>query len=265
MKKILFSFTLIFVLISCDDHLNDKLDSSHLTLSRNATGFNTLSGNPDGTGDLFYMQDFNIKGDSAFITVSYPGGCKQHTFELIWSEVYKYSNPPQTDLLVLHNAHGDACEAFITETLSFDLTKLTGTVEYRTVIINIINGKSPSGTLMAEWNPSASHSGQVTFPEGDQCLVEVTAMRVICGAGLYENLYLALNDSVSAGIDGVYFKKYLQPVALGNVSEGFSPVEGRKYLVGARIQHDHPFNEVAICLAYSGPSVPVIITCAAEL
>jgi hypothetical protein len=138
-------------------------------------------------------------------------------------------------------------------------------VESRTIIINVINGKSQSGRLIAEWNPSGSPSGQVIFTEGDQCMVEVTAMRVICGAGLYENLYLALNDSISAGIDGVYFKKYLQPVALGSGLAGFRLVEGRKYLIGARVQNEHPYTDVATCLAYSGPSVPVRITCVREL
>ena len=264
MKNIFFSFTILVVLISCDDHLMDRPDSS-LTLSKSATGFNTLSVSPDGNGDPFTIRDFQIRGDSALLTVSYSGGCKQHTFEIIWSEVYKYSNPPQTDLLVLHDAHGDACEALITETLFFDLTKLTGSVAEQTIILNIINGKSLTGTAMAEWNPSGSHSGEVVFPEGDQCLLEVTAMRVVCGAGLYENLWLALNDSISAGNDGVYFKKFLQPVALGSGSEGFRPVEGRKYLVGARVQREHPFTEVVICMAYSGPFVPVKISCFTEL
>ena len=260
MKTILFSLTLFVVLISCDDQLTDKPDSN-LTLIRNADGFRKISDSPGGSGDPFTIRDFQIRGDSAFLTVSYSGGCKKHTFEIIWSEVYKYSNPPQTDLIIVHDAHGDACEAYITETLSFDLTRLTGTAADQTVILNIINGKSPSGTAMAEWNPSE----QVFFPEGDQCLVEVTAMKVICGAGLYDNLWLALDDSISAGIDGVYFKKYLQPVALGSGSAGFTPVEGKKYLIGAKVQSEHPYTQVAVCLAYTGPFVPVRILCVTEL
>lgn len=87
----------------------------------------------------------------------------------------------------------------------------------------------------------------------------------VCGVGLYENLWLALNDSVSAGTDGTYFRKYLQPVALSEDVKNFRPEPGKKYRVGARIQRNHPFTGIITCLAYPGPSVPVRITCVTEL
>lgn len=264
-SSLLFTF-LIITLISCDDHQMDRLDS-RLTLTKSATGYaQVLSGNTDEIGDPFNLQNFEIRDDSALVTVSYSGGCKQHTFEVIWSENYEKSNPPSTGLLLLHNAHGDACEALITETLSFSLGDLLGQVAYETVVVNVINGHSPSDSLsVTEWHPSANNAFKVVFTEGDQCLVEVTASAAICGVGLWDNLWLALNDSVSAGIDGTYFKKYLQPVALAEEVKNFRPVPGRKYMVGARIQRVHPFTGVVTCLAYPGPSVPVRITCVTEL
>jgi hypothetical protein len=40
---------------------------------------------------------------------------------------------------------------------------------------------------------------------------------------------------------------------------------GKKYLIGATIQREHPYLNVVVCLAFSGPSVPVKINCATEL
>lgn len=265
MKYFLFHIILALAVISCDDHQTDRVDS-RLTLTKSATGYeHALSGNPDENGDPFNLQDFEIRDDSAFITVSYSGGCRQHTFEVIWNENYDKSNPPGTKLLMLHNANGDACEAFLTETLVFSLSELLGEVAYETVAVTVINGKSQSDSLSRDWHPSAADAFNVVFPEGEQCIIEVTASTVVCGTGLYENLWLALQDSVSTGIDGTYFKKYLQPVALNEEVKNFRPVPGKKYRVGAMVQRSHPYTGIITCLAYPGPSVPVRITCVTEV
>lgn len=266
MKTLLFGISLLIVLASCDDNKTVTSDSG-LTLLRSATEYgNVLNGNQEVKGNPFNILDFRIDGDSALITVSYAGGCNKHTFEIIWSETYAESYPPQTNLLVIHDAHGDACKALITETLSFDLARLTGPIDYEKVVVNLVNANQPSGSAShAEWNPSNINVYAVVFPEGDQCQVEVTAASAICGAGLWENLWFALNDSVNAGVEGTYFRKWLQPVAINDNLKGFKPVKGKRYLVGAKVQKDHPFNNTVVCLAYPGPSVPVKITCVTEL
>jgi len=266
MKTLLFSSLMFLVIFSCDDNKMQSEDSQ-LILTRSETEFTgTLNGNPAGKGDSFNIQSFSIEGDSAFITITYAGGCNRHTFEVIWSETYIETYPPQTDLMLVHNANGDACKALITEKITFNISKLTGPIDYETVVVNVLNGHSPGGpAISGNWNPSDINVYNVVFPEGDLCQVEVTASTAICGAGLWENLWLALNDSVNAGVEGTYFKKWLQPVALSENIKNFKAVPGKKYLIGARIQKDHSFNNVVICLAYPGPSVPVKITCVREL
>lgn len=252
-------------IISCE---NNKIPppGSRITLTRSAAEFANAVNGTGEKGDPFIMKEFKINGDSAFLTISYSGGCNEHTFEIIWGEFYTKTYPPGTDIVVVHNAHGDACKALITETLSFNIGKLTGPVDYETVIVTVHSGNPPSASsLSAPWHPSDINVYNVVFPEGDQCQVEVTAASAICGAGLWDNLWLALNDSINAGIQGSYFKKWLQPVAINNDLKNFRPVAGKRYLVGARIQKDHPFNNVVICMAYPGPSVPVKITCVTEL
>ncbi|MGE5421467.1 MAG: hypothetical protein ACM3UT_14870 [Chloroflexota bacterium] len=266
MKTLLFAISLILAFTACENNKTIQPDA-RVTLLRSATEFgNVLRGNMEDKGNSFSILDFRIEGDSAFATVSYAGGCNPHTFEIIWSESYAESYPPQTSLLLKHDAHGDACKALITETLSFDLAGLTGPIDYEKVVVNLLNASQPSSTaLTAEWKPSNMNVYSVIFPEGDKCQVEVTASSAICGAGLWENMWFALNDSVNAGVEGTYFRKWLQPVAINDDLKGFKPVIGKKYLVGARVVKDHPFNNVIVCLAYPGPSVPVKITCIQEL
>lgn len=266
MKTSLCIFLAILGIISCENNKMQTADS-RLTLTRSATEYaSAVNGTRENKGDPFTLRDFEIKGDSAFLTISYSGGCNEHTFEIIWSEFYTKTYPPGTGIFVVHNAHGDACKALITETLSFNIVKLTGPIDYESVNVTLHSGNPPSASsLTAIWYPSDINVYNVIFPEGDQCQVEVTAASAICGAGLWDNLWFALNDSINAGIQGSYFKKWLQPVAVVEDLKNFRPVAGKKYLVGARIQKDHPFNNVVICMAYPGPSVPVKITCVTEL
>lgn len=266
MKILLLNMILLIALASCDDNKTMPADS-RLTLVRSVTGFNAvINENNEDRGDPVNIQAFSITGDSAYITLSYPGGCSRHTFEVIWSETYSQTYPPATDLLVIHDAHDDACEALITETISFDMGNLTGPVDYEKVTVNIFNGNMPATPAStAQWNPSDINVYQVGFPEGDRCQIEVTAMEAICGVGLWDDMWFALNDSVTAGVEGSYFRKWLQPVAVTDNLQGFKPVEGKKYLVGARVRKEHPYDDIVTCLAYPGPSVPVLITCISEL
>ncbi|HLP73086.1 MAG TPA: hypothetical protein VK155_09305 [Bacteroidales bacterium] len=263
MRTFLYSLIVILISASCSSHRDNV--TSRLTLTRSSTEYSKALKN--GTnGDPFTLRDFIVKDDSAYLTVSYGGGCKEHKFEVIWSEKYHKTDPPETGIIVVHDSNGDNCKSLITETFAFNIAELTGPVAYNTVLINVLNGASLSDSLTAGgWNPPDRDAYQVVFPQGTECQVEVTASTVVCGAGLYNNLWLALNDSVSSGVPGHYFKKYLQPVALTDATKGFVPVPGKKYLIGATIQREHPYQNVVVCLAFSGPSVPVKINCAAEL
>jgi hypothetical protein len=57
--------------------------------------------------------------------VSYSGGCATHEFQLYAENSFAESAVPQAYLYLGHNANGDNCEAWIQETLTFDLQPLT--------------------------------------------------------------------------------------------------------------------------------------------
>lgn len=65
------------------------------------------------------------QGSLVRLEVGYSGGCEPHEFVLRWSGVGAPSDPPQFPLELHHDAHGDACEAYLTLPLWLDLAELS--------------------------------------------------------------------------------------------------------------------------------------------
>ena len=75
--------------------------------------------------DKVTINSAKITGDCLVINFSYSGGCEQHDFELRQLIFFCATPPvPPTTLQFVHDAHGDACQALITSTLSYDLSTL---------------------------------------------------------------------------------------------------------------------------------------------
>ena len=79
----------------------------------------------DIKSDPFTMSEATIDGGVIKIKVSYSGGRKDHDFALYWNGSMKKSNPPQADIYLKHDAHGDMAEAMIMKTLEFDLAEMS--------------------------------------------------------------------------------------------------------------------------------------------
>ena len=58
--------------------------------------------------------------------MSYGGGCESHDVTLVAypSDILPESYPVQLDVVLAHDANGDACEAYLTDTYVFDLTPI---------------------------------------------------------------------------------------------------------------------------------------------
>ena len=98
-----------------------------------------LSTSVNGTGQVLLFDDWPKDGfpsDPANITaitlekdileiqIVYPGGCQEHTFELHAWTGFLLSNPPQGELYLTHDSHGDICTEAIEMPLLFDLAPL---------------------------------------------------------------------------------------------------------------------------------------------
>ena len=75
-----------------------------------------------GLGDDDYvLNNAMIAGDTLTISVSYAGGCERHAFILVISASFIDSSPVQLPVVLRHEANGDSCEAWLTQSYAFDL------------------------------------------------------------------------------------------------------------------------------------------------
>lgn len=74
--------------------------------------------------DAFALGEVTIEGDTLLVTVSYAGGAAEHDFALYWNGITLRSYPGQVHLMLKHDANGDTAEAYLTQTLRFDLSDM---------------------------------------------------------------------------------------------------------------------------------------------
>jgi hypothetical protein len=79
---------------------------------------------PDFPADPLQIHNVTISRNKIFLTVSYSGGCTEHTFELYGLGYFLESFPPQATVYISHDAHNDMCDAVITRELIFGLSPL---------------------------------------------------------------------------------------------------------------------------------------------
>lgn len=96
----------------------------------------------DIKSDPFDMKKVTIDGGVMKIDVSYAGGHEEHDFTLYWSGMIAKSDPPQTTVVLKHDANGDNAEALISETLEFDLAEMS-----KPMIITVINDHGDKATV----------------------------------------------------------------------------------------------------------------------
>ena len=98
--------------------------------------------------DPFDLESMEIVGDTVTLSISYGGGCEEHCFSLYMSPATFFeSYPAQANLYLRHDSNGDACEALISEDISFNLRpvallykKIYG--QFDEIVINVFEYKS---------------------------------------------------------------------------------------------------------------------------
>jgi hypothetical protein len=58
------------------------------------------------------------------VKVEHGGGCAQHTYTACWDGAVLDSQPPQVELRLHHDAHGDACDAYLSRDILIDTSSL---------------------------------------------------------------------------------------------------------------------------------------------
>lgn len=144
MKKIGIIFLQIYIatslVISCNknDTVNTSVDSvsdvSSTVLRINKETFDEINSNRIkniSEGDILTINNGTREGDILQLSVSYSGGCMQHSFEIIWDGLVYTDNPCYMNLLIIHRGNNDTCEALISETIIVNLKELVGDIIYK--------------------------------------------------------------------------------------------------------------------------------------
>lgn len=123
MKNIALIFATLLIAFSCKSKKiagngeGQKLKSDKISMKA------TLGEIPENS-DPITIEKVSIKGNEMTIDVSYSGGCKDHTFELIGSQMVAKSMPPIRAIKLVHTGNEDNCRALIMRTLVFDISAL---------------------------------------------------------------------------------------------------------------------------------------------
>jgi len=112
--------------LSCGTKKNAKTDETKSVDAKTSEKIIAEIGKIDesATNDAFAIHSMNVVGNTLFMEVSYSGGCKDHSFQVIGSPMIAKSMPPIRSVQVLHNGNGDKCRAVEGKTLEIDLSNL---------------------------------------------------------------------------------------------------------------------------------------------
>lgn len=142
---------LILILSACQEDTADNdpiqnLSTEELTIDQQSFDQSWTQLQTDNpVSDPFDLNGLRNDSTMLIIDVAYGGGCEEHAFELIWPEVITMIYPPRYTVILNHDAYDDACEAYLSTTLYFELGQydLGLTPEIMEVIdLTIINGSN---------------------------------------------------------------------------------------------------------------------------
>ena len=95
---------------------------------------------PGNNKSTYEIKSAAIAGDILSLNISYTGGCKEHSFELISNGLYAKSLPPQITVYLKHQSNDDTCEKTIEKTITYNISKLQYPGQH-TLLIRIITFK----------------------------------------------------------------------------------------------------------------------------
>lgn len=160
--------------------------------------------------DTVQVHRHRLGGDLLSLDVGVSGGCvPTKDFALCYNPYFRETDPVQTDLYLLHDGHGDACEAYMFETLAFDLSDLGETYKrsYQADhgVISTDFGEYAFGELSCEEriNRATEQARQATEQLDLACLRDEDCVQVqripSCGLGCWPNATRSVVNGVETG------------------------------------------------------------------
>lgn len=119
MKKLLYIFGIGLIVIACSNSkraMKKKANTIHqVILSNDFSKFARES-------EEVQIDNAIIIDSTLTLSVSYNGGCQDHTFELVGSNMIQKSMPPIRGIMLVHHANNDDCRESIKEDIKFNIS-----------------------------------------------------------------------------------------------------------------------------------------------
>jgi len=81
-----------------------------------------------------------VSGNTLILNVTYSGGCEEHSFDMVGSQVVAKSLPPIRQIKLIHKKNGDNCRALITKTINIDIREMANIQKNGSEIILNLQG-----------------------------------------------------------------------------------------------------------------------------
>ncbi len=125
MKKVLFILVAVIMASCANTKQKPEISESKATQKVEALTAKARIGEFAKESDPITIDNVTMNGNIMMIDVTYGGGCKDHTFEIIGSPAVAKSFPGQRGIQLVHNANNDMCRALIRKTVAIDVSDLT--------------------------------------------------------------------------------------------------------------------------------------------
>ncbi len=90
--------------------------------------------------DLITIKSAKMEGHLLTLDISYSGGCKDHSFEMLASKMIMKSLPPKRAIKLIHHANGDHCRQLINKTLVIDMSDVAHSKNKGDVLMLLLDG-----------------------------------------------------------------------------------------------------------------------------
>lgn len=119
--KFLLIFSLILTVLSCKSH---KCADSKEDANSKRSMITATIGEINLPSDPITISAIRVEGNKMFLDIRYSGGCEEHSFQVVGSEMIAKSLPPIRAIQIMHNSNGDQCKKLIEQTLEVDISAL---------------------------------------------------------------------------------------------------------------------------------------------
>jgi hypothetical protein len=127
MKRLLLLSAAVAILGACRETTDPVAPNGSWSVNNTWGGQVIITEDTDGRqwpADPVTISNAVVRGDSLELSVSFGGGCREHTFLLLSDAAWMESYPVQVGVKLSHDSKGDNCKALLSRVLRFDLSPL---------------------------------------------------------------------------------------------------------------------------------------------